>query len=131
MVEDEDLTQYPDAIDDENRHRAPSVGAPGLDDVDLWEPTDDVDEIEDETERRLRWRIVAPSGEHVHTGGEENGGFQFHCRTDALSWLWAPSFGVSKETLAKLHALNHEVAGWSKIDADGWTIEPQPVPTDG
>lgn len=33
----EDLTQYPDAIDDENRHRAPEVGQPGNDDRDLWE----------------------------------------------------------------------------------------------
>lgn len=34
--QDEDLTQYPDAIDDESRHREPEVGQPGADDQDLF-----------------------------------------------------------------------------------------------
>lgn len=38
MSDHEDLREYPDAIDDENRHRPLIVGQPGTLDRDLWPP---------------------------------------------------------------------------------------------
>lgn len=89
-------------------------------DVAGWEPTDDVEVIEDPTEDRLRWRAVRPDGSTAASG--------FHTRSEAFRQL---SNYIEPRTIAKLDALNHEVAGWASIEADGWKIIPSPVENGG
>jgi hypothetical protein len=108
------------------------LGSAHVECVDDWEPSDDPEYWDAVTgepayqgnDNTLRWRVVTPSGVKIDVDAS---GLPFETRADAVTFTGSPH--LPKKTFEKLLALAATVAGWSKISADGWTIEPIPRET--
>lgn len=95
---------------------------------DAWSPSDDPDYWDEdgrqhghENESHLRWRIVTPDGRQIDSAGDDR---PMRTRRDAIANAAAPHLDMATATMHRLMDLSHQIAGWSKIEADGWIIEP-------